>query len=177
MKPLPLLSATLILPIPGTWGWGLGVGGSDCVNSGGNCVCPLTVSVIARLLQYFAWRLERLTPEGWRPPALLSDWPRSTQSPTCSPPSLGSSKPRLILLRPREREGGGGRLGGFCVPPWLRFCRARPGALQGHTATPGSSRLNLGQLHLRLTHLCRTAELRPVLLSERLMFLLIPTGD
>ena len=74
----------------------------------------MTVSVIARLLQYFAWQLERLTPEGWRPGALLSAWPSSSQSPTCSPPSLGSSKPRLILLRPSERGRERERL--LCAP-------------------------------------------------------------
>lgn len=45
-------------------------GPSNCVNSSGNCVWPLTVSVIASLFQYFAWQSERLTPEGWRPGAL-----------------------------------------------------------------------------------------------------------
>lgn len=47
--------------------------------------------------------------------------------------------------------------------PWLRFCRVQSGGLQGHTETPGSARLNLGQLHLRL---CRKAAFEPVLLSE-----------
>lgn len=46
-------------------------GPSNCVNSCGNCVWPLTVCVIASLLLYFAWQSERLTPEGWRPEALL----------------------------------------------------------------------------------------------------------
>lgn len=45
-------------------------GASNCVNSPGNCMWPLTVCVIASLLQYFAWQSERLTPEGWGPEAL-----------------------------------------------------------------------------------------------------------
>lgn len=64
-------------------------GASNCVNSSGNCIWPLTVSVIARLSQYFAWQSERLTPLRAAGPLCLTGR-GPPQSPTCSAPSLGS---------------------------------------------------------------------------------------
>lgn len=133
------LSAILILPILGRSGRKKGWGASNCVNSSGNCVWPLTVSVIASLLPYFAWQSERLTPEGWRPGALRLTGRGLLKSLTCSPPSPGSSEPPLILFRVR------GRVGGCSIQLRLRLRRLKPegplahadGAISGCLPAPG----------------------------------------
>lgn len=108
-------------------------GDSNCVNSSGNCVWPLTVSVIASLLQYFAWQSERLTPKGWRPGALRLTGRGLLKSPTCSPPYPSSSKPPLILFRVR------GRVGGLSVQPSLRLCRLKPEGPLAHADVPSQA--------------------------------------
>lgn len=65
---------------------------------------PLTVSIIASLLQYFAWQSERLTPEGCRPEALRLTGRGLLKAPLVHLPAPGSSEPPLILFRV-EMEG------------------------------------------------------------------------
>lgn len=81
---------------------------SNCVNSSGNCVWPLTVSIIASLLQYFAWQSERLTPEGCRPEALRLTGRGLLKAPLVSPPGPRQLRAAADPLQGRDE----GRVGG-----------------------------------------------------------------
>jgi len=133
-KSLPYIFTVLILPILGS-SW---VGPSNCVNSSGNCVWPLTVSVIARLLQYFAWQSERLTPEGWRPAALRLTGRGLLKAPLVHLPARAAIKPPLILS-PDERESG--QAVAFRVAEVLQ---GEAWVVLRHTDTPSSPWLHLG---------------------------------
>lgn len=155
------LTAILILPILGRSG-GREVRGrtSNCVNSSGNCVWPLTVSVIASLLQYFAWQSERLTPEGCRPGALCLTGKGAPQSPTCSPPRPLAAPSHRWSSSGRD----GGRVGGCGVQQWSQVCRlSSEGLISGCLAAPGQP------VYSRELHQAYNHKLSPVFSSSHIL--------
>lgn len=90
---------------------------------------PLTVCVIASLLQYFAWQSERLTPEGLRPEALLLTGRGLLKAPLVHLAAWAALS-RCRSSSGREREG---------VGEWEAAALSRAEALQGEAWSAAGS--------------------------------------